>query len=80
MASQLTFDELVQLIEVAIGPELAREVPDRQTTLPKSRQEIIARKEDNGIFVLQHTGPAGKNLIDEPARLCVGDGAKEDPA
>jgi hypothetical protein len=54
MAPQITFDELVEFIEIAVGPELAGEIADGQTAWPSRSEQIVAWEIDYAIFIFRN--------------------------
>ena len=76
-ALELALDEVVERVEVEVGPRLRGEVADGQPARAQRRQQVIAgiplRHVDGG----EHAGAAGQDVVDERQHRVVGDGAGE---
>ena len=79
-ATQLAGDELVERMQVTIRPELRGQIADRQATRAAGRQEIVARKIDHRILVVEYAGAAFKNVVDERQHVVLGDRRRQRPA
>ena len=61
-AAQFPRHKLVHRVEIAIGPELGRQVPNRQTARPQRGPKIIAGEPHHLILLLQNAVTASQNF------------------
>lgn len=63
--ADLALDEMVDGVQVHVGPELARQIANRQTARPHGGQQIVTRKERRLVRLVLHAFSAGENAADE---------------
>ncbi len=70
--AQAPRDEMIQRIEIDIGPKLAGQVADGQTAWALRCERVIAREIDHVVGLLQDARAAGQDAADQPAQAGVG--------
>ncbi len=77
-AFQLPLDELIQLVQVAIGPELRGQVADGQAPGPTGGQQVVAGEPDHLVFLREDPDTALQDTIYQPHRILIGNEPPQD--
>ncbi len=77
-AAQFPFDEVIEGIQIAVGPELAGEVANWQPPGPVDGKEIVAGEVDAVVLLAQQPFTTAQYLIDQPQHLVIVDLASQD--
>ena len=64
-AAELARHELIEGVQVAVGPELRGEIADRQTPRPADGEQVVAGKAHVAVFVVEHAAAAGDDGLDQ---------------
>src|SRR5262249_255255 len=71
--AQGALDEVVEGVEIDIGPELTGQVANGQATLAQHGKQIVTGEIDHVIDLAQHTATALQDAVNEPEYLAVSD-------
>ncbi len=66
LALQGVFYEHVEVVQIHVGPMLARQVPNRQPARPCKRQQVVPREEHRCVAPGENARTADKYLVDQP--------------
>ena len=69
--AQLAGHEMVEAAQIAVRPELAGQVADRQPVWPTGSQKIVAREVCHVVLLAQHADAVVEDQPDEPADAAV---------
>ena len=76
-AAQLTRHEMIELVEIAVGPKLTGQVADGQAARAVDGKQVVVREVDHVILSSQRAGAAAQNQRDQAAQIPVLDAPVE---
>ena len=62
-AAEFARHELIEGMQVAVGPELRGEIADRQPPRPADGKQVVAGKAHIAVFVVEHAAAAGDDRL-----------------
>jgi hypothetical protein len=72
-ASQLTGHELIERVQIAVGPELRGEAADRQAARPADGEKVVAWEANVAIFIIEDAAAAADDRLHQRHHIRFGD-------
>jgi hypothetical protein len=79
-AFELSFNKLVEWVQVTVCPELTGEIADGQPPGPEGGGQVVTGEPGHLVFFGQHSDAALQDAVNQPHHIPVADEAAQDGA